>query len=368
MLTKEIRWVLVTIGSATIVGVLLLQGCGEKAKPAVDWNVSDAPEFLHEELHPTTLTGRRFSHDSILGVPGLVYYTGGLLWVHDYAGPPYFHIYDPGTGSYLRSIGEKGEGPGQFTAVMGLSSPDITAPKILALGARAFTLLDPDPIRGDPPVVTTLPEGAIAYRGVAIGPTRIVALTRVSEGELKLTLVSPNGSEIRTVDYESLGNDSIPAGRRVDATYNLGMCARPNGEGFVIVQMAAGKIEYFDRDANRLFLADVPFPTNGYFPPIADRKSGSSNARLWYWSCVGTDHYLYALFSGRLRKALPPSRYISAQYIHVFDWHGKLLHVIKLDQLVGGIAVSPDDATLFASVPDSATLYRYALPTAWHKP
>jgi uncharacterized protein YjiK len=49
--------------------------------------------------------------------------------------------------------------------------------------------------------------------------------------------------------------------------------------------------------------------------------------------------------------------------VHVFDWEGKLVKVYQLDRDVSAIAVSPDDATMYAFDHNEASIVRYGLKT-----
>jgi hypothetical protein len=52
----------------------------------------------------------------------------------------------------------------------------------------------------------------------------------------------------------------------------------------------------------------------------------------------------------------------SGEFVHVFDWEGRLGSVFRLDQEIHQIAVDQDGSVLYAGSMVEGAVYRYVLP------
>jgi hypothetical protein len=139
------------------------------------------------------------------------------------------------------------------------------------------------------------------------------------------------------------------------------VCARPKGAGFAIAYFSAPRVEWYDKTGQLAGEAAVP-----YTAPLV-WKPGKTNPgislvvdRMWYKDCAATAGHLYALFSGRGRQ-FKGEEQSSGEFIHVFDWSGKLVKVYKLDRPVFSISVDQNEQFMYTSSMLDASVYKYAL-------
>jgi hypothetical protein len=90
---------------------------------------------------------------------------------------------------------------------------------------------------------------------------------------------------------------------------------------------------------------------------------GSAGAmRFGFIDIVATNDRIFALFSGRTRNEAP-GRASYGQFVHVYDWEGRLSAVYRLGSEALSIAVSTDGRRLFAVQHDPLpAVVAYALP------
>lgn len=90
--------------------------------------------------------------------------------------------------------------------------------------------------------------------------------------------------------------------------------------------------------------------------------ASGNELRFGYVAASATQGFVYGLYSGRSREELPGGAHYGT-FVHEYDWEGKLRRVFKLDAYAIGIAVDPEESTLYVSrlYPTPAIL-RYQLP------
>jgi hypothetical protein len=106
---------------------------------------------------------------------------------------------------------------------------------------------------------------------------------------------------------------------------------------------------------------NVPYASGPRFTPNLQTKAIQfRDHRHYYRSCVFTDAYLYALFSGKLD--VPESGSGEGQYVHVFDLHGRLVKVLDLGVDLVTIALDRSGGRMYGSSMDDGVIYRFKLP------
>lgn len=315
----------------------------------------------HARFDPVPLTAEPFSDDERLGEIGRMAVDGGHLWLQDFSASPWLHLIDRGTGEYLSGIGAKGEGPGDFAWLLTLSgdgrggiwAADGMLPRITRLTAGS----PPDVER----VVTFPTEAPMWTRAVRIGD-RFMALGR--DTLARMIVLSDSGTMIALREVPLPGPDSVPVFARLNATSNHQLCVRPSGGIMAVSYNTLGRADRFDADGNWLGRFSVPFPKPALYPG----GGAAVNVEEWvinYQDCSATEQRLYLLYNGH-RFIWPRDQSDSpdnsrARMIHVFDWDGKLVKVYQLDRPVSSIAVSPDDATMYAFDHNEASVVWYGL-------
>jgi hypothetical protein len=273
---------------------------------------------------------------------------------------------DTSSGVLVRSMGRKGEGPGELQAVVSGAVGDEDS--------SAVWLYDPRSIR-----LTRFTEfsfSSSAHQDLVtlslgdqnsnpnqlpsgFGSGRLLISDFGTESS-RFYLVDSKGNQIVERRYEPPGHDSVPFELR-NAASQAALCTRHDGSGFARAYAYGGMIEYYDRNARAQTGARVPFPSELIFRPRAtDGQLEHVRERHYYKGCAYGGEHLYAVFSGKRR--VPNEVAIESQFLHVFDSSGKLRQVLHLDRKVGRIAINRAGTTLYAGSYRDALVYRASLP------
>jgi hypothetical protein len=188
-----------------------------------------------------------------------------------------------------------------------------------------------------------------------------VIIGQSNSADERFSLFTPDGVRFSVVPGPVLGPASAPMPERLKASNaSVQICPWPN-RGFAVVNAKVGRIEMFDQDARFQRLADVPFPDDARFVPGSDGRVGFETSREWYKDCAVANDRLFALFSGRLGAAYSADEKFMSEFVHVFDWNGKLTTVYALDKPITSMTVDETGKVLYASSLLDAALYRFLL-------
>ena len=336
---------------------------------AIELANSDAPVLAHENLavDVTPLTGSVFSASTRFARLSEIVVAGERLWVADRQGSPFFHVLDTASGMVIRSLGRKGEGPGEFIDVVAMSVADHATSSILAYDWRELRLTVLDPTTLSSPEAEAIriiqlnlpPMQAIWY--YAFGHGRILAFSR--EPTTGLGILDAEGRPVGKQPYRYPGDSTIPARAWDEAVNGAGVCIRPDGEGFAVPYPSAGRISLYDRDARLVGNVRAPYPTEERFAHDPAR-GGIAHLphRVYYGDCTFSDRELFALFNGHLRSRTHGHAAPGSRFVHVFDLEGNLRRVFELDRPPSSIAVNRTGTTLFTGSFEDAMVYRYRIP------
>lgn len=83
--------------------------------------------------------------------------------------------------------------------------------------------------------------------------------------------------------------------------------------------------------------------------------------RFGYTDLASTSEFLFGLFSGETRGAMPGKAQFGKS-VHVFDWEGARVATLNLPERARAIAVTPDGAELLAIHEEpKPAVYRYPI-------
>ena len=135
------------------------------------------------------------------------------------------------------------------------------------------------------------------------------------------------------------------------------------GRGFAIAYWEAGRVDIYDRTADRLVVAEVPHPAEPQFVQVG-REIRFKPGRHNYSACWTSADHVFALYSGQAVVTSESLEDIShGQVVHVFDWgSGRMSWALHLDTPVIGISVDQDAGWLYAVSTLDAGVYRFRLP------
>lgn len=328
-------------------------------------------ELDHSRFAPRLLEAEVLYDGDVLGLPWRIAVVDGYLLVIDVASDSVLHLFDAHDGRHVLSFGRRGEGPGEFT---GAWSIDPVPEKhgeawVYDVSLRRFTrmlLADGasgriDPVGAEPEAIQLLAE--VTLLDPLWSDTLIVSLGFFRGG--RLGHFDADGRFLRAGGELPSSDDPVPEEARQHA-YQSMLAADPSRSRFVVATRHADLLEVLRADGTVTARADPPF---GFLPQYGVREWGGTvdlrtgtDLRFGYLDVAATDHRVYALFSGRTRRAFPGAAN-QGEYVHVYDWDASLLEVYRLDRPAVAITADREGGGLFAvrHTPEPAVV-RYALP------
>ncbi|HEY4320750.1 MAG TPA: BF3164 family lipoprotein [Gemmatimonadales bacterium] len=349
-----------------LVGVACALGCSKRSEPMAAFDESADTVLVDASLKSVPVRAVWQLSGSAIGKPFLLALGTAGLAVVDYVGDPELHLVDIARGTIVRSVGRRGQGPGEFQSVLAIASDrtDRTATWIydpqLSRVTRLF-LGEPDPTVHA--MTLTLPATPTFMRLTSLSnPARLVGLTDVPTPRYEM--VDAQGKVTSEFNGPMLGPIQLDAEQRVKLSADARMCSSPAGDRFAVAYFHAGRIEYFDGTGKLTGIAAVPFASDGSAKLSQQKTLVRSAPRYYYSDCAATDRYVFALFAGRRVTAANASTVNNTNVVHVFDWSGKFLGIIKLEEEAEAVEVDQDAANLYAASSATGTVVRYSLRAA----
>jgi hypothetical protein len=315
------------------------------------------PDSLtHEDDAVVALQGRVLLTADQIGVAWRAEVFGRYLVVLDALRDPFIHVIDRDSGEIIESFGRNGGGPGEYVGPTSIARDfsNQSAFWIFDLNQRRFTknALDANGrLQPGPP-----PSLAILGTASSAEPIWVSATSLLMHNWRDSTLLSL---------YDSRGNlrkttGAIPIIARKDIdrlTFNRSYESRAcdnNGNGKVaLATRYAGHIFIYDANGDFIASGKSPFTFEPHIDthPLTHKKdfvNGSPNVRQGYLTCTANAHHIFALFSGRLQRPEIRKRASYGHYVHVYDWDGDLVTILKLDVDALGIAVDETGKRLYS--------------------
>ena len=318
------------------------------------------------------LVGEVIATGDYLDQPGEMAVAGERLVVLDRSAPK-VHLFALPGGKRLASFGRNGDGPGEFRSARHVQpAHDRGEVWIYDMGLRRMTRLrlGSEPVPRVQEVVNLDAGGGVFLHPVWLTDTSMVVsgiFPRHADG--RLLLARRNGGMIRMLGEapKHPGGAAIPT-TVLQHAYEGPVSVKPDRSRFAIATRQADRLEIFGAGGERI--AQVSGST-GFLPvfEVRQREAGVSMAiggdlRVGYVDLASTDHRIYALFSGQLAADAGSTSFYGRE-VHVFDWSGRLLHTLKLDEPAFSMAVDPTGTRLYAIRHDPApAVVRYEIPPA----
>ena len=268
-------------------------------------------------------------------------------------------VLDRATGAVRRRAGRNGEGPGEFRDPFWAIPASDASPSawIYDFQNRRLTRFD---LEGDAPPATW-PTRALNV-GLALTSPFWTRRGMVSGGlfpDFTLLMMDSAGTPRERVVLEPpFGERQM---RSLDGRIMLNrsfLAVPPSGERMAVVYQFAPRIDFLTPDGERYGTIRGPRPSRASFGMQAKRFVWKQDNEMAYWGAYATDRFLYLLWCGcRIDEERLPSM------VHVFRWNGEFVRELALDREVMELAVSPDDAVLYAGVE-----LPYPAVGEWHLP
>ena len=300
------------------------------------------------------LTGAVLNASPALALPTRIAVAGDYLVVIDAASDSVLHVLGRRSGRLVRSLGRRGEGPGEFKGAWSLA---------------------PDPRSSDAVWVYDLPLRRltrVALPAVAEGRASARRLVRLAGGAVLTgpqwmapdSILSPGFlPDARVALFDSTGRHTgglgqppfaAEADQPMQAAQAL-LAAHPGQHRYAIANRYVSRIELLDVDRGSSLAVPGPVPVN------AERTTVDLE-RFAYVDAAGTATEVVTLFSGRSREEYAGSAGFGDQ-LHLFDWEGRFLGAYRLDADVLAIAVDESEGYVYALRHDPVpAVLRYRLP------
>lgn len=318
--------------------------------------------------------GRILVEDSPLAAPVALAVAGPYIVVADAQSDSAVMVVDRRVGRRVGAFGRTGDGPGEFRALRSFQVATVSGDSIsLWFYDVALRRLSRVSIwTGDSGRLNHLIEQMLRLEtgsmltGLAwTRPDQLIAVGLLDSA--RLAVFDSAGGLRDEVGQLPPNPEAIPVPVLLHA-YQATLALRPSGDRIVLADRHAGELEIFDTAGTleRRVAGPVPFGPVYTVRPGQDGPVFASNEdlRFGYTSVAASDARVYALFSGRTRRAYPGEANYG-EYVHVFDWNGRFLRSLRLDAPVFAIAVDPADSALYAVAHDPGPMViSYPLPQA----
>lgn len=163
----------------------------------------------------------------------------------------------------------------------------------------------------------------------------------------RFALVDPAGKLVPTVGDHLPGNtNELPFVRQ--QVFGGSMAAHPRRPMFVLAGRYAPLVEVFDREGTRVLAMEVPvtFEPDFSVAPDGINMIRGPDFRYGYRDVDATEDHVYALSSGRTKQEYPETLF-RGEYVHVFDWTGRLITILRLDSDAVSLAIDESESRLY---------------------
>ena len=248
-----------------------------------------------------------------------------------------------------RSFGGKGQGPREFESAWSIDVVDPSGEfMVMDLALQRVTWVDVREDFEDEVWVADRSQKLHAETMIMEAswtPDGLLGLGSFREG--RLGHLAADGSVLRTSGPTPMDGMNVPPEVRQQA-YQSKLKPNPSRTRWVVATRFADRVEIYDGAGGLMTEGSRPY---GFEPLYEAKRSARTVAmasgdetRFGYLDLATTDSRIYALFSGRTRAE---GRANYGNTVHVFDWDGRLVDVLRLDEFVIALAVDPAGESLY---------------------
>lgn len=302
------------------------------------------------------LTGTVLNASTDLALPTSLAVVGDYLVVIDAASDSVLHLLDRHTGRFVRSLGRRGKGPGEFEGAWSLAK-DLHASDavwVYDLPLRRLTRVALRAEENGPASarrLVHLTDGAVLTGPQWIAPDTILTLGFLLDA--RVALFDSTGRRAGGIGTPPFSPGS---GQPMQAAQAL-LAPHPDRHRFAITNRYVSRIELLDVAHGTT--RDVTGPV-----AVNTGRAAIDIDRFAYVDVAGTAAEVVALFSGRNREEYA-GRAGFGDRLHLFDWEGRFTGAYRLDADVLAIAVDEADGYVYALRHDPVpAVLRYRLPAA----
>jgi hypothetical protein len=329
-----------------VLAVSLLAGACSRADAALRYGPA---ELDHSRLKPVKLSGRVLARGDYLGLPGRIGASGTRLLVLDGASDSVIHILSAADGHRLRSMGRRGEGPGEYRTAWSIAPDPRHAERFwvydIALGR--LTRVDLDSITPAEPEMIRVTGDGLAMQPVWLSDSLLASPGLSPRGRLSF-FGKDGGFRGSAGPLPSAAGDIPP--QVLQHAWTGSLVANPRRGLLALLTQHADQLELYRADGSLVRKVRGPF---GFDPRFTVETAqgqptmgSGDDMRFGYTGAGAAGDRIYALFSGRTREGYGPDSSFG-RFIHVYDWAGALVRVLELDTPILSIAISPDERWVY---------------------
>jgi hypothetical protein len=315
-------------------------------------------ELDHSSLRPVQLRGRVLASGDYLAAPTEIALVGDRLLVVDAISDSVLHVIDAREGRHLRSLGRRGEGPGEYRSPWSVArqsrTPDQPWIYDLQLARLTRVHLGSAGLPAGEAEIIRIQGEALATQPVWVHDSLLVSPSFSHRG--RLAFFGADGAFRRAAGPLPAGNGGVPA-PVLQHAWTGTLVSNPRTGWLALATRHADQVEIYRPDGTLVRKVRGPFRFDPRFTvEVAQGQQvmGSGDAmRFGYVDVEATPEEIFALFSGRTREGFKQASSF-ARFVHVFDWQGKFKRAYRLDSDILSVAVSPDRKWLYGIRHDPA--------------
>ncbi len=311
------------------------------------------PSFSYSQSDVDLINGTVLINKDSLYQPLLIEYIQGKLFVYDMMDEVPISIYDPNSGQKLDSFGGRGRGPGEMRDISNISFHNDS---LYLFDPMNFTLLK-YPISD----VSSLPtQFKIEPKGLTLQYQKLSDTKFIASGflgDIMLGVYDQQGAFIN--GFGVLKGDTLEPVTVRQHLYRKKVVTNPVENKIAIAYHYTDLIEIYDYDERLIRSVFGPIQE----PPIYDieneRFTKNDDTRINYISLKSDGKYIYALYSNRLMSE-PANN--SADLLHVFDWEGNVIRIVRFNERLFDITIDPERQILYGiTFEPEIGIYQYQL-------
>jgi hypothetical protein len=349
---------------------LVIQGCQRKNNLGSEIN-----EFQEFE-RKINLTGQVIHIDVDILKPQRMITVDSFLIIGEGRPDSIFTIFKTPNLEHLISFGNAGRGPDEFNGTWLTTSftPVYSSDSRFAVANQStnvnyYKISDLLNRNITPYYVSKPPPGIQTFQAMAcISDSVIVGMPYGGMGGKTFLFKHDNTNNSLEhfkdypIDFPNLSNDDR------SNLFSCFLTVKKDNTKFALVYNNIGKIEIYNLTSN--YPITIVY-TN--FPDIFENLDGLEtnslrvprNSHVFSWQIKSSDSYIYVQVFGCEYEKISDGRGLRRSEIfdiHVFDWDGNSVALLKPDRFYEAYAIDPEDKYLYTIHPDSAnSIMRYKL-------
>lgn len=308
-------------------------------------------ELDHSGLRPVQLEERVLTSGDYLAAPGDIALVGEHLLVIDGISDSVLHVIDAQSGQRLRSLGRRGEGPGEFRGAWSIARPADTGGRPWVYDLQLARLTEVDVAADTPPSseprMIRIQGEALATQPVWVNDSTLVSPNFSPGG--RLSFFGADGTFRRDAGEVPRGDGGVPPAVMQHAWTGTPV-SNPRTGALALATRHADQVEIYRPDGTRIRTVRGPFRFDPEFTvgnaqgqPV---MASDDAMRFGYIDAEPTAGRIYTLFSGRTREGYKGASSFG-RYVHVYDWDGELKEAYRVDSDIVAITVSPEGERMY---------------------